>query len=93
METEYSQARDVQEEGHLAAHLEMQQGLAAIALDERPFLGPLHVWSAAIQGKAGLLIIPTMRTVLMRWLADTSSTLATSPSDKAWRRPACVSFQ
>ena len=49
---------------------EMQQGLgklgfAAIALDwERPFLGP------AIQAKSGLLIIPTMLRVLMRWLAD-----------------------
>ena len=55
---------------------EMQQGLgklgfAAIALDwERPFLGPPHAWSAAIQGKSGLLIIPTMLRVLMRWLAD-----------------------
>ena len=40
------------------------------AFDERPFHGPLHAWSAAIQGKSGLLIIPTMLRVLMRWLAD-----------------------
>ena len=55
---------------------EMQQGLgrlgfAAIALDwERPFLGPLHAWSAAIQGREGLLVIPTMLHVLMTWLAE-----------------------
>ena len=55
---------------------EMQQGLgrlgfAAIALDwERPFLGPLHAWSAAIQGREGLLVIPTMLRVLMTWLAE-----------------------
>ena len=54
----------------------MQQGLgrlgfAAIALDwERPFLGPLHAWSTAIQGKSGSVVIFTMLRVLMRWLAD-----------------------
>ena len=61
--------------GKVAAK-EMQQGLgrlgfAAIALDwQRPFLGPLHAWSSAIQGKTGQLIIPTMLRVLMRWLVD-----------------------
>ena len=55
---------------------EMQQGLgrlgfAAIAVDwERPFLGPLHAWSAAIQGRQGGLVIPTMLRVLMGWIAD-----------------------
>ena len=54
---------------------EMSQGLgrlgfAATALDwERPFLGPLHAWSAAIQGKPGLLTLPTMLRILMEWLA------------------------
>ena len=52
---------------------EMQQGLgrlgfAAIAIDwERPFLGPLHAWSA---GRQGGLVIPTMLRVLMGWIAD-----------------------
>eukprot|EP00439_Symbiodinium_sp_Y106_P030423 s1536_g3.t1 len=55
---------------------EVQQGLgrlgfAAIALDwERPFLGPLHAWSAAIPGRPGGLVIPTMLRVLMGWIAD-----------------------
>ena len=50
---------------------EMSQGLgrlgfAATALDwERPFLGPLHALSAAIQGKQGLLTLPSMLRVLM----------------------------
>ena len=36
-------------------------GFAAISLDwERPFLGPLYAWSSAIQGKPGLMKIPTM---------------------------------
>ena len=35
-------------------------GFAAISLDwERPFLGPLYAWSSAIQGRQGLMTIPT----------------------------------
>ena len=46
-------------------------GFASIALDwERPFLGPLHVWSSAVQGKPGALTLPTMVRVLCGWLAD-----------------------
>ena len=34
-------------------------GFASIAPDwERPFLGPLHAWSAAVQGKSGPLTLP-----------------------------------
>ena len=33
-------------------------GFASIALDwERPFLGPLHAWSSAVQGKPGALTL------------------------------------
>ena len=46
-------------------------GFASIALDwERPFLGPLHAWSSAVQGKPGALTLPTMVRVLCGWLAD-----------------------
>ena len=46
-------------------------GFASIALDwERPFLGPLHAWSSAVQGKLGPLTLPTMVRVLCGWLAD-----------------------
>ncbi|OLQ05332.1 hypothetical protein AK812_SmicGene11523 [Symbiodinium microadriaticum] len=46
-------------------------GFASIALDwERPFLGPLHAWSSAVQGKPGPLTLPTMVRVLCGWLAD-----------------------
>ena len=45
-------------------------GFASIALDwERPFLGPLHAWSSAVQGKSGPLTLPTMIRVLCGWLA------------------------
>ena len=45
-------------------------GFASIALDwERPFLGPLHAWSSAVQGKPGPLTLPTMVRVLCGWLA------------------------
>ena len=46
-------------------------GFASIALDwERPFLGPLHAWSSAVQGKSGPLTLPTMIRVLCGWLAE-----------------------
>ena len=46
-------------------------GFASIALDwERPFLGPLHAWSSAVQGKPGALTLPSMVRVLCGWLAD-----------------------
>ncbi|CAE7693021.1 DSK1, partial [Symbiodinium necroappetens] len=46
-------------------------GFAAIALDwERPFLGPLHAWSSAVQTKVGMLTVPTMLRVLCLWLAE-----------------------
>ena len=42
-----------------------------LALDwERPFLGPLHAWSSAVQGKSGPLTLPTMIRVLCGWLAE-----------------------
>ena len=55
---------------------EMAQGLgrlgfAAISLDwVRPFLGPLHAWSSAIQGRQGPMTIPTMLRIIFSWLAD-----------------------
>ena len=56
--------------GHVTA-TEMAQGLGRLGLDwERPFLGPLYAWSSAIQGKPGLMKIPTMLRVLFSWLAD-----------------------
>ena len=46
-------------------------GFASIAPDwERPFLGPLHAWSSAVQGKSGPLTLPTMIRVLCGWLAE-----------------------
>ena len=46
-------------------------GFAAIALDwERPYLGPLHAWSSAVQTKIGMLTVPTMLRVLCLWLAE-----------------------
>ena len=63
--------RDKVSAGHVSA-TEMAQGLgrlgfAAISLDwERPFLGPLCAWSSAIQGKPGLMKIPTMFFVACR---------------------------
>ena len=55
---------------------EMEQGLgrlgfAANALTwERPFLGPLYSWTAAIRNKTGLLRIPTMLRTILWFLAD-----------------------
>ena len=50
-------------------------GFASIALDwERPFLGPLHAWSSAVQGKPGALTLPSMVRVLCGWLADRAAT-------------------
>ena len=66
--------KDLSEKGKIGAK-EMAQGLgrlgfAAIALDwERPFLGPLRAWSSAVQGKTGLMTVPTMVRVLAAWLA------------------------
>ena len=53
---------------------EMEQGLgrlgfAANALTwERPFLGPLYSWTAAIRGKRGVLRIPVMLRTLLYYL-------------------------
>ena len=55
---------------------EMEQGLgrlgfAANALTwERPFLGPLYSWTAAIRNKTGVLRIPTMLRTILWFLAD-----------------------
>ena len=55
---------------------EMEQGLgrlgfAANALTwERPFLGPLYSWTAAIRNKIGVLRIPTMLRTILWFLAD-----------------------
>ncbi|CAE7923836.1 unnamed protein product, partial [Symbiodinium sp. KB8] len=68
-------ARDKATRGRVTAK-EFAQGLgrlgfAAIALDwERPFLGPLHAWSSAVQTKLGMLTVPTMLKVLCLWLAE-----------------------
>ena len=54
----------------------MEQGLgrlgfAANALTwERPFLGPLYSWTAAIRNKTGVLRIPTMLRTILWFLAD-----------------------
>ena len=50
--------REKVREGQVTAR-EMSQGL-----------GPLYAWSAAIQGKAGLMKIPAMIKVIFCWLAD-----------------------
>ena len=66
--------RNLAKEGRAEAK-PMSQGLgrlgfAAIALDwERPFLGPLHAWSA-IQDKRGYLTLPVMLRTLCHWRAD-----------------------
>ncbi|CAE7384788.1 unnamed protein product [Symbiodinium microadriaticum] len=78
-----SPARAFEEEGRLASGMATGQdhprprdclgrlGFAAIALDwERPFLGPLHAWSSAVQTKIGKLTVPTMLRVLCLWLAE-----------------------
>ena len=45
-------------------------GFSALALVwERPFLGPLYSWSAAIRGKTGKLRIPAMLRAILRFLA------------------------
>ena len=45
-------------------------GFSALALVwERPFLGPLYSWSAAIRGKRGRLRIPAMLRAILRFLA------------------------
>ena len=67
--------RDKASRGRVSAK-EFSQGLgrlgfAAMALDwERPFLGPLHAWSSAVQTKVGTLTVPTMLRVLCLWLAE-----------------------
>ena len=67
--------RDKATRGRVSAK-EFSQGLgrlgfAAMALDwERPFLGPLHAWSSAVQTKVGTLTVPTMLRVLCLWLAE-----------------------
>ena len=46
-------------------------GFGANALSwERPFLGPLYFWSAATRGRRGLLTIPVMIRVILKWLAE-----------------------
>ena len=70
------QARSLAEARYLVGRVAPWEGLgrlgfASIALDwERPFLGPLHAWSSAVQGKSGPLTLPTMIRVLCGWLAE-----------------------
>ena len=53
---------------------EMEQGLGRLGLAanvltwERPFLGPLYSWTAAIRGKRGVLRIPVMLRTLLYFL-------------------------
>ena len=55
---------------------EMEQGLgrlgftAGALLWERPFLGPLYSWSAAVRGKPGTLRVPTMLRAILRFIGD-----------------------
>ena len=55
---------------------EMEQGLgrlgftAGALLWERPFLGPLYSWSAAVRGKQGLLRVPTMLRAILRFFGE-----------------------
>ena len=45
-------------------------GFAASALPwERPFLGPLYVWAAAVRGQQGKVIVPWAILVIMEWLS------------------------
>ena len=45
-------------------------GFASLALTwERPFLGPLYNWSAAVRNKTGSLRIPAMLRTILRFLA------------------------
>ena len=46
-------------------------GFSALALVwERPFLGPLYSWSAAVRGKKGMLQIPAMLRAILLFLAS-----------------------
>eukprot|EP00435_Cladocopium_sp_Y103_P005087 s4203_g1.t1 len=55
---------------------EMEQGLgrlgfAANALTwERPFLGPLYAWTAAVRTKKGIILIPAMLRTILWFLAE-----------------------
>ena len=44
-------------------------GFASLALPwERPFLGPLYAWAAAIQGNHGLMAIPWAVLFILGWI-------------------------
>eukprot|EP00435_Cladocopium_sp_Y103_P055789 s679_g18.t1 len=46
-------------------------GFAATALPwEKPFLGPLYVWSSAITGQNGKMIVPWAVLVILDWIAN-----------------------
>ena len=55
---------------------EMEQGLGRLGFSasalwwEKPFLGPLYSWTAAIRTKRGSLKIPTMLRTILSFLAD-----------------------
>ena len=65
----------VSERGRITAK-EMEQGLgrlgftASALLWERPFLGPLYTWNAAVRGKTGLLRVPTMLRAILRFIGE-----------------------
>ena len=45
-------------------------GFASSALPwEKPFLGPLYVWSSATRGQAGRIIVPWTVLAILDWLA------------------------
>ena len=56
--------------GKVAAEGDATGPLGRLLTGRDPFWAPLHAWSAAIQGREGLLVIPTMLHVLMTWLAE-----------------------
>eukprot|EP00435_Cladocopium_sp_Y103_P022415 s1608_g5.t1 len=50
-------------------------GFAAMALTwERPFLGPLYSWCAAVRNKRGVLRLPAMIRVILRFLGERFAT-------------------
>ena len=55
---------------------EMEQGLGRLGFTagaliwERPFLGPLYAWCAAVRGKPGILRVPSMLRAILRFIGE-----------------------
>ena len=68
-------AKSVSLKGSITAK-EMEQGLGRLGFSanaltrERPFLGPLYSWTAAIRNKKGCLRIPVMLRTLLIFLRE-----------------------